>query len=111
MSDVSGMPEPGGLSRIPFTVAAENQIKSLSFWLTVIGWLNVVAAATDILNLVLPQRNLGLIVNLILYVAIAPGRSRPPRRSRTSRRPTSPTRPTWSRDSPSCGASSCSKGS
>ena len=34
MSDIPSTPGPGGLSRIPFTVAAENQIKSLSFWLT-----------------------------------------------------------------------------
>ncbi len=71
MSDVSGTSEPGGLSRIPFTAAAENQIKSLSFWLAVIGWLNVIAAVADVLNLVLPQRNLGQIFNLILHAAIA----------------------------------------
>ena len=65
-----GTSEPGGLSRIPFTAAAENQIKSLSFWLSVIGWLNVVAAVGDILNL-LSQRNSGQIVNLILHIAIA----------------------------------------
>ena len=55
MSDVSGTSEPGGLSRIPFTAAAENQIKSLSFWLALIGWLNVIAAVADVLNLVLPS--------------------------------------------------------
>jgi len=71
MSDVPGTPESGGLSRIPFTVAAENQIKSLSFWLTVVGWLNVIAAVSDIINLVLPQRNLGQIVNVILHIAVA----------------------------------------
>jgi len=70
MSGAQGVPEPGGLSRIPFTIEAENQIKTLSFWLTVIGWLNVVAAVIVFLNLVLPARNLGLVVDLILYIAI-----------------------------------------
>jgi hypothetical protein len=37
----------------------------------VIGWLNLLAAAGDILNLVLPQVNLGQLVNLLLHVAIA----------------------------------------
>jgi hypothetical protein len=68
---IPGSSEPGGLSRIPFTAAAEAQIKSLSFWLAVIGWLNVIAAAADVLNVVLPQRNLGQFVNLILHIAIA----------------------------------------
>jgi hypothetical protein len=71
MSDVSGSSEPGGLSRIPFTVAAENQIKSLSFWLTVIGWLNVIVAVGDVISLLLPQRNFGHIFNLILHIALA----------------------------------------
>ncbi len=70
MSGRQGAPEPSGLSRIPFTIEAENQIKALSFWLTVIGWLNVVAAVIVFLNLVLPGRNLGLVVDLILYIAI-----------------------------------------
>jgi hypothetical protein len=66
----AGEPGPNGLSRIPFTIEAENQIRSLSFWLTVIGWLNVVAAVVVFVNLVLPQRNPGLVIDLILYVAI-----------------------------------------
>lgn len=70
LSGPKGTPEPSGLSRIPFTIEAEKQIKTLSFWLTVIGWLSVVAAVIAFFNLVLPQRNLGLIVNLILYIAI-----------------------------------------
>jgi hypothetical protein len=71
MSDLSGTSGPAGLSRIPFTTAAEAQIKSLSFWLAVVGWLNAIAAVGDFINLVLPQRNLGQIVNLILHLAIA----------------------------------------
>ena len=71
MSDVANTPGPGELSRIPFTAAAEAQIKSLSFWLTVIGWLNVAAAVGAFFNLVQPQGNLGQMVNLILHIAIA----------------------------------------
>jgi hypothetical protein len=71
MSDVPGPSAPGELSRIPFTAAAEGQIKSLSFWLAVVGWLNIIAAAGDLINLVTPQRNLGQIFNLILHVALA----------------------------------------
>lgn len=71
MSDVSGPPAPGELSRIPFTAAAEGQIKSLSFWLSVVGWLNAIAAVGDLINLLLPQRNLGQIFNLVLHVALA----------------------------------------
>ena len=71
MSDVANTSGPGGLSRIPFTAAAAAQIKSLSFWLTVIGWLNVAAAVGAFFNLVQPQGNLGQMVNLILHIAIA----------------------------------------
>ena len=70
MSDAQGMSESSGLSRIPFTIQAENQIKTLSFWLAVIGWLNIAAAVIDVINLVLPQRNLGQIVNLIIHIAL-----------------------------------------
>jgi hypothetical protein len=58
------------LSRIPFTVAAENQIKSLSFWLTIVGWVNAFAAGGDILNLAM-TRNFGQIINLMLHIAVA----------------------------------------
>ena len=50
MSDLSGTSGPAGLSRIPFTTAAEAQIKSLSFWLAVVGWLNAIAAVGDFIN-------------------------------------------------------------
>jgi hypothetical protein len=69
MSDIPSAPGSGGLSRIPFTVAAENQIKSLSFWLTIIAWLNAVVAVGDLINMVL-QRNPGQVVNLILHIAL-----------------------------------------
>jgi hypothetical protein len=70
MSDVQGIKESGGLSRIPFTIEAENQIKTLSFWLTVVGWLNVAAAVIDVVNTVWPAWNFGQVVNLIIHVAV-----------------------------------------
>jgi hypothetical protein len=65
------MSESSGLSRIPFTIEAENQIKTLSFWLTVVGWLNIAAAVLTLVSLVLPSRNLGLIADVIIYIAVA----------------------------------------
>jgi hypothetical protein len=70
MSDAQGPAEPSGLSRIPFTVEAENQIKALSFWLTIVGWLNLAGAVIDVVNMVWPAWNLGQIVNLILHIAV-----------------------------------------
>jgi hypothetical protein len=70
MSDVSGTSEPAGLSRIPFSAAAEAQIQSLSFWLTVVGWLNVAAAVGELIAL-FAHRNFGEIVNPILHLAVA----------------------------------------
>jgi hypothetical protein len=70
MSDAQGPGEASGLSRIPFTIAAENQIKTLSFWLTIFGWLNLAAAVIDLVSMVWPSWNLGQLVNLILHVAI-----------------------------------------
>jgi hypothetical protein len=64
------MPESSGLSRIPFTIEAENQIKTLSFWLTVIGWLNVAAVVFDVVDMVV-ARNFGQLADLILHIAIA----------------------------------------
>ena len=70
MSDAQGLGEPSVLSRIPFTIAAENQIKTLSFWLTILGWLNIAAAIIDVVGMVWPAWNLGQIANLLLHVAI-----------------------------------------
>jgi hypothetical protein len=63
-------PSTDGLSRIPFSAAAETQIKSLSFWLKIVGWLNAFAAGGDILNM-FSQRNAGQFANLILHTAVA----------------------------------------
>ncbi len=70
MSDIPGAPGSGGLSRIPFTVAAEGQIKSLSFWLTIGGWVSAIAAVGDLVDLALTP-HVGQIITLILHVAIA----------------------------------------
>lgn len=71
MSEVSGPTGPGELSRIPFTAAAEGQIRSLAFWLTVVGWLNVAAAVGAIINLLTPQGNGGQVFSVIVHAAIA----------------------------------------
>jgi hypothetical protein len=59
--------EKTGLSRIPFTVAAEAKIKSLSFWLNIVGWIGVAAGVLDLINLVTPARNAGQIFNAIIH--------------------------------------------
>jgi hypothetical protein len=71
MSNAERTTDSTQLSRIPFTLAAEKQIATLSFWLTVIGWLGGIAAGMIIVSLLLPSRNLGLLVDLIVYIAIA----------------------------------------
>jgi hypothetical protein len=70
MSEAQVNPAPGALSRIPFTAAAEQQIKTLSFWLTVIGWLNMIAGVADVLNLALSTRNAGHLVNAVLHFIV-----------------------------------------
>ncbi len=67
MSDIPGT---GGLSRIPFTVAAENQLKSLAFWLAIVGWVNAAAAVGDVVNMAL-QFNAGQFINLLLHICVA----------------------------------------
>ncbi len=58
--------EEGGLSRIPFTPEAEAQLRRLSFWLGLVGWINVVAAALNVLNLLLPTRSTGHLFNAVI---------------------------------------------
>jgi hypothetical protein len=69
MSLSENPPPSGGLSRIPFTVAAENEIKALAFWLSIVGWVEVVAGGINVINLV-ASRNFGVIFNVILQVVI-----------------------------------------
>ncbi len=59
--------EKTGLSRIPFTVAAEAKIKSLSFWLSIVGWVGIVAGVIELIDLLTPARNAGQIVNAIIH--------------------------------------------
>jgi hypothetical protein len=70
MSEVQDTPGSSALSRIPFTAAAEKQIKTLSFWLTVVGWLSVITSVFDLLNLAAATRNAGHVLNAILHFAI-----------------------------------------
>jgi hypothetical protein len=70
MSNAQGMSESTGLSRIPFTTEAESQIKSLSFWLTVVGWLNVAAVVINVINLALPTRNFGHLINALIHLLV-----------------------------------------
>src|SRR5207302_1153193 len=62
--------EPGGLRRIPFTAAAEVQIKTLSFWLSLVGWLNVAAAVLALVNLVTTAGSVGHIANALVHALI-----------------------------------------
>jgi hypothetical protein len=60
-----------GLTRIPFTVATETRIKSLSFWLSVLGWIGLVAGVFDLLALITPARNFGQVANAIVHILVA----------------------------------------
>jgi hypothetical protein len=60
-------PEKTGLSRIPFTVAAEAKIKSLSFWLNLVGWISIAAGVIDVIDLATPARNGGQIFNAVIH--------------------------------------------
>jgi len=60
-----------GLSRIPFTVATEARIKSLSFWLSVLGWIGLAAGVSELVTLVTPARNFGQIANAIVHILVA----------------------------------------
>jgi hypothetical protein len=70
MAQAEGTPGSAGLSRIPFTLAAENQLKSLSFWLTIVGWISVIGGVADLLSLVLPSRNIGHLFNAVIQLAL-----------------------------------------
>ncbi|HZW31017.1 MAG TPA: hypothetical protein VFF52_09940 [Isosphaeraceae bacterium] len=70
MSEAQGMSESTGLSRIPFTTEAESQIQSLSFWLTVVGWLNIAAVVINVINLALPTRNFGHLINGLIHLLV-----------------------------------------
>src|SRR5262249_3808122 len=42
----------------------------LSFWLTIVGWVNVVAGVFDLLSLAMPTRNIGHVFNAVLHLAL-----------------------------------------
>ena len=70
MSSSESVPQKAGMSRIPFTAEAEGQIKSLSFWLRILGWLSILAGVANVFNIVLSSRNFGHIFNAILHVGM-----------------------------------------
>src|SRR5262245_20739061 len=50
----------GGLSRIPFTVEAEAQIKALAGWMTAFGAIGIAAGVLDFVNILwLPLTGIG----------------------------------------------------
>jgi hypothetical protein len=57
-----------GLSRIPFTVATEARIKSLSFWLTLVGWINLVAGFINLIEVFSAASNAGQFGNVIVNI-------------------------------------------
>jgi hypothetical protein len=65
-----GQAKPG-LSRIPFSVATEARIKSLSFWLNILGWIGLAAGFCELVTLATPGRNLGQIGNAIVHILLA----------------------------------------
>jgi hypothetical protein len=69
MSQGESTPQTSGLSRIPFTIEAEKQIKALAFWLTILGWLGIVAGIFDVVNLV-TSRNFAHIFNSVLHIVM-----------------------------------------
>jgi len=69
MSRGESAPQTSGLSRIPFTIEAEKEIKALSFWLTILGWLGLVAGVFDVINIV-TSRNFAHIFNCVLHVVM-----------------------------------------
>ena len=59
-----------GLSRIPFTQAAEGKIKSLAGWLTILGWVGVAAGFLDLISMVSAAHNAGQIGNAIIHLLV-----------------------------------------
>jgi hypothetical protein len=70
MAPIQDTTGAGELSRIPFTVEAEKQLKTLSFWLNIVAWLNILGGIIDLLNLTLATRNLAHVFNAILHFAL-----------------------------------------
>ena len=71
MSTAENVQDNSGLSRIPFTAATEGRIKSLSFWLAVVGWMGMLAGFLNLVDLFTPARNFGQIANAIVHILVA----------------------------------------
>jgi hypothetical protein len=70
MATGESVSEDRGLARIPFSVEAEGHIKGLAFWLSVVGWLSIAAAAANFINLLAPSRNFGHMVDVLVHALI-----------------------------------------
>jgi hypothetical protein len=67
MSTAESGQTPGTeLSRVPFTVDAEKEISSFSFWLAILGWIVVLAAVIDVISIVF-TRNFSYLFNALLH--------------------------------------------
>ena len=71
MSTGETIQQSPGISRIPFTLTTEARIKSLSFWLTVSGWIGLVAGVSELITLITPARNPGQLGNAIVHILLA----------------------------------------
>jgi hypothetical protein len=71
MSTGEALQDKRGLSRIPFTAATEARIKSLSFWLTFLGWFGMAAGVVNLIDLFTPARNFGQIGNAVVHILVA----------------------------------------
>jgi hypothetical protein len=62
--------ENRGLARIPFSIEAEGHIKSLALWLSILGWLNIVAAVFNLIGVLSSVRNSGQFVNFLISLLL-----------------------------------------
>ena len=70
MSTGDVLSEKSRLSRIPFTTAAEARIKSLAWWLNILGWVSVVAGFLELVGLITPAHNPGQLGNAIIHLLV-----------------------------------------
>ncbi|HWE40019.1 MAG TPA: hypothetical protein VG406_25940 [Isosphaeraceae bacterium] len=70
MATGEGVPGDRELARIPFSVEAEGHIRGLAVWLSVVGWLNIVAAAANFVILLAPMRNAGHLFDVVIHALI-----------------------------------------
>ena len=70
MSTGNVVSEKTGLSRIPFTRAAEARIKSMAWWLSILGWVGVVAGFLDLVGLATPRAQRWPACNAIIHLLV-----------------------------------------